>query len=636
MASKRKKKPKHASKKASIPIKKKDRSFLLGIVAAIISLVIFSPALSYDFVNWDDPANFLENPLVQEFSLKNITGIFSNHVIGNYNPLPIFMFAIERALFGFDPFWFHLINILFHAANVYLVFRFLQFFNLHKYACLFGALLFAIHPMRVESVVWVTERKDVLFGLFFLLSMIQYLHYRASGKRKHWMASFAFFIIGLFAKIQMVTLPLSLICLDYYFDKKLTLRSMLSKWPYFLGSLLFGLLGIYMLREMGSLMDETGYDGIQRLVIGGYSLVIYLVKFVYPYEMMPLYAYPNVLSTSVYIVSTLSILVLGGLFWLYTSKKYVLTFGLAFFLVNIFFLLQIVNAGQGFLADRFTYIAYLGLVFIAAFYFSFLLGSSKRWLLAFVLLGMTGMVFQTVQQSKIWRNSATLWTRVIETNDRIAMAYAQRANYYRDNNKPDLALPDYDRAISLDLNDGKTYNSRAKLLFDNGRLKEALSDYTNGLQLDPDNVEMLANRGAVYGALGQTNKAITDLSACLALDPNHANGYLNRSLMYLKLRQKRNALNDLNAYLGLKPNHADIWYERGKLHYELRDFPKAEQDILHAIRLNSGNAAYHYALAIVYLDSNRKDAARKAMDKAKALGIGPLNPSVQTRIYGTK
>ena len=216
----------------------------------IVTFICFIPALSADFVNWDDDYNILKNENLKAFRWVDIQGIFTSHVIGNYNPLPIVMFAIEKAIFGLNPFVFHLNNVVLHLACTAAVFLIFRRLKLDFLPVVVGALLFGIHPMRVESVAWITERKDVLFGIFSLLAILQYLkyHYSRHKIKKYFYYALILSVFAMLSKIQAVAIPLSFLTIDYYMGRKLQLKLIIEKIPFFLLSLLIGLIGIYFLR----------------------------------------------------------------------------------------------------------------------------------------------------------------------------------------------------------------------------------------------------------------------------------------------------------------------------------------------------------------------------------------------------
>jgi len=420
---KNKKSVKVAALTKNKPAKPLDKKVLFGGLAAlVITFLCFAPTFDYGFVTWDDDRNIYKNDnitsLNEENFWENTAKIWSSTVIGNYNPLSIWTFAVEKMTYGLEDLgkW-HLTNILLHLICVLLVLKIALLLGLSWRGALFVTLLFGIHPMRVESVAWLTERKDVLYGAFYLAALWLYIKGKIYNK-KYTIWIYLLFILSLFSKIQAVVLPISLILVDYYFDKKLSVKSIVSKVPMLLISLAFGLLGIYFLSDEGSITSNNNtYESWQRIFVGTYSYVIYLIKAVVPYEMSPLYPYPARFPWYFYLSFLIFPTVLFGLWKAYKSEHKVVFFGLGFFSVNIFFLLQVLGAGQGFLADRFTYIAYLGLFFIAGYGLDYLLTNfiSKQALIT----GVAGVLvaifsFMSFQQVQIWENSDKLWSHVIK------------------------------------------------------------------------------------------------------------------------------------------------------------------------------------------------------------------------------
>jgi len=624
-------------------------SFYQGIdyilLGAIIVLVyaIFHNTLGHEFVNWDDDRNFYENPMITNIAEGNFWQqakiIFSNPVIGNYNPLAIFSFAIDKVWFGLDnPRAWHLENVLFHIGCALLVYAIGRRLGLSSVAAFIFSLIFGIHPMRVESVAWVTERKDVLFGIFYLGALLQYIKYKADQKSSRWIWIALFFTLSLFSKIQAVSLPLSMLAVDYFLNGKLEWKDIFNKAPWFLMSLFFGILGIYMLKSEGSLdVNATIYPFWQRLFIGSYSLMVYLIKFFAPYRLSPLYPYPNTLPITFYLSMIPALAFAASLIWGYLKNWRVYTFGGLFFLVNIVFLLQILGAGQGFIADRFSYIAYIGLAFPVVYYLDqWQKEPSKRW----PVLGGAGAVFaifafMTIQQNKIWANSGTLWTHVLQYYNNTTLPYGNRANYYRSNGQKEKALADYNAAIALK-KDPQTFNSRARLFFDLAKSRDsillALADYDEAIRLKPGDGEFHVNRGATYARLGDLDKALEDISTGLKFKPDHGVGYLNRSVIYNMKGDYQNALTDLETYVKIVPNNPDIWYEMARAKRLLNRSPEAIPDYDMAIKLDKTRGLFYYERANTYYVLGQMDKAKTDLQMAISLGYKEVNPQFKAQL----
>ncbi len=648
--SKQKKQAKELNKKTplknavKLPDFWKESKYLFPAIAAmLITLACFYNTTNNKFVNWDDDRNFYENQHVITTSADNFwsntTEIFSSTVIGNYNPLTIWTFAIENRIYGIDnPGPWHGTNVFLHILCVFFVYRISLLLGLRWQGSLFVALLFGIHPMRVESVAWVTERKDVLFGVFYLSALYLYIKGKLTGKVRHIIIALLF-LLSLLSKIQAVILPLSMLAVDFYLSGKITKRDIIQKAPYFILSLVFGLIGVFILDDQGSLESAATYPAWQRIFVGSYSYLIYLVKAIVPYKMSPLYPYAQTLPIYYYPTILLGPGVLYGLYYTYKNDLRIWFFGLAFFTVNIMFLLQILGAGQGFLADRFTYIAYFGLFFIAGYFFDKFANKSPK--LKSVLLGGAAVVFVifgflTVQQNQVWKNSDTLWSHVLKYYQNSTLPYGNRANYLRNEGRIQEALADYSKTIALDPLGQQAYNSRARLYFDIAKspdtLRLALNDYNKAISIDPENGEFYVNRGATYARLGDANNAIKDMSMGVQYKPDHAVGYLNRSVMYNQQGNVQAALADINAYLNLKPYNADIWYEKGRCLRSLNQVEEAIPAYTNAIKINNGKAVYHYERGRTYFFLGRKAEAKVDIINAINLGYKNVDQAIKNEL----
>jgi tetratricopeptide (TPR) repeat protein len=614
--------------KTSLPVEVKwyrDRATLLYMaVLAIAVFITFFPALSHDFVNWDDDVNVYDNPNIDKLTAENVKKIFTSPVIGNYNPLPILTFAIEKHFFGLDPFIYHFDNLLLHIINTLLVFFLAMGLGLKRPAAILLAVLFGIHPMRVESVAWVTERKDVLFGLFTLSAMLCYISWLKGKKKLYLWWAYLFFLISVFAKIQAVALPLSLLAIDYYMNRPLKWRLVVEKVPMFLVSLAVGLAGIWLLSEQKSL-DPLQYTLIEKLLIGSYSLLIFIVKSVVPYEMSAVYPFPKPGDIPwAFYISPLVILVLA--FGIIYSRKQtkVLAFGTLFFLFNIMFLLQVVAAGQGFIADRFGYIAYFGLFFVYAYGMEWLLENRPTWKpILWVSVTVVLLVLAGVARNRVyaWKNPDTLWTDVLSKYKNVAVAYNNRGKYYRENKQFDKALADYDNMLRIAPDDFNGFNSRGRLWFDLGKIDKALPDFNRSIDLNPRFAKAYSNRGAVYGMKKEYALAAADLTRSLELNPEEFVAYSNRALVYMALGRYGEAASDCNAYLRIKPDDASMWDLAAACYMNQKKYDTALICSGNAIGLDPTVGSFYFNRCYIYFFLGEKEKARSDAEKAMRSGM---------------
>jgi len=645
-----------------------------AIIVLVLTAAFYFPSLSNGLVNWDDDVNLSENTNLEQVgkgakwgeTISNIFDIKKGAVIGNYNPLPILTFAVEKALNKgeFSPRLIHFDNLLFHLLTTLLAMVLLWRMGIGNWGVLLGGLLFGLHPMRVESVAWATERKDVLFGLFFFASLIYYtLYYKTQDKSrqtKYYLLAFLFALLSCFSKVQGVTLFLSMFALDYFWARPISTKLFLEKIPFFVLFLVFGLINVQTLAAQGSFDDQlTQFSFFDRICVGTSSFCVYLYKLILPIPMSPVYPYPKPLPL-IMRFGPLGMLAAIALFvWLVRRANRIAVFGTAFFFVNVMFLLQWKGAGQGFLADRFTYIPYFGFFALAAYYFDQYYQRGKNRTILQGGLAVLTLVYGvwTVRQIGIWENGATLWSHVmVYEKEGNSLPYVNRGQYYRGLGNYNAALADYTKAISIEKSNAEQYNSRGKTYFDmamsgkyasqqSALIQKALDDYNLGLTQSPiknkTKAEILINRGAALGARQQFREAINSLDEGIAADSTNKNGYFNRSIALYSApassqeEQMQNlirALRDYKKYLEFDPNNFNILYESGMIQRTLNRNAEALQSLNQAIRLNPNFALAYRERARAQLQSGNKAAAQQDYQRAAQLGM-PMDAS-DTKLMG--
>jgi tetratricopeptide (TPR) repeat protein len=595
-----------------------------GLFIAILTFLFYSQTFRFDFVNWDDYVNIYENQNVVHFNVK---GIFSEHIMGNYNPLANLTFALEYMIVKDNPKLYHINNAILHIVCTLLVFIFMKNLGLSFWASFLVSLLFGIHPMHVESVAWITERKDVLFTTFYLLSLLYYIAWRRNRKLALYLASILLFILSLMSKIQAVALPLSLLLVDYWFDKKLSWKTLANKIPFLFLSLITGLVGVYFLQKHGSLDVGASLPLLQRLFIGSYSYMVYIIKSIVPYQLSAFYPLPGKL-TSIYYLSMIPALAIAlGAVATYKTNR-IFTFGILFFTVNIMFMLQIIGAGAGFIADRFTYIPYIGLFLLYAFWVEHLFDryQNLKILLITIITGYLMIIsVQTVKQIKVWENGETLWMNVIKKQPYAILGYNNLANYYNQNDEHDKALKYLNMSIKMQPLQADVLKDMGKIFHIKGDLDKALENYNRSISIDPDNTEVYANRGAVFGSKGEFENAINDLTKVLMEKPENTNALSNRGFAYFQIKEFEKAIADYREYLQLKPGDAEIINLTGLCYAGLKDFDRAILQYDSAIQIEPAKGLFYYNRSLAYNSLGNTEKALTDARRAQELGMS-VNP----------
>jgi len=622
---------------------KRDLLVFLGVL--VITAWVFSGSLKLDWTNWDDGLHVYENQLVREAKFKDI---FLPDRLPDYNtyiPLVISSFVLEWKLVGDRPFLYHLNNVFLHLLCTALVLVLFRKSGLSIGWSGFAALLFGIHPMRVESVAWITERKDLLYALFYLLALLSYIQYIVRGKNIRLALTFLFFALSLLSKIQAVALPLSLVLLDWYFKRKPDLKSLVEKAAFFGFSLAAGLAALAFFPQNASVSaDSTSLlhaGGIfEQLATGGYAYTVYLIKSILPFATSTLYPMPSSLQPEHWLGAATAVVVFFGALACRRRFRFV-TFGVLFFTFNIvFLLLSFLMNETAFLNDRYVYIAYAGLFFITAM--GMQQWTEKRpafrvpvFVLAFVMLSVMGLL--TVRYIPVWKNSETLWTYVVEKYPRrIAIAYLNRGHHRHQNNQPEKALADFNTAIEVKPEYAIAYLNRSFLYLEINEPEKALADFNRyltlihpydkkGHLLNWQLSEAIGYRGFIYYKTGRYQDALADFKTAIELDPFNAGHYLNRALTYMQLRRYAEAIRDLNACHHSDPGNSDIIHNRGVCYLLSGHLNAALSDFNTVIGMDDGNPAYYLERAGVYYRLGRlPEAIRDArVAEEKGAVIGP-------------
>lgn len=564
------------------------------IVIAIATFIAYIPALNGDFTNWDDSVYVVSNPYIQSLSVKNLVAIFSENYMGNYHPLTMLSLAIDYQINKFDPFIFHLTNILIHILNSILVLLVIKRLTGKLQIAVIAALLFGVHSLHVESVAWISERKDVLYAFFYLLSLYSYIRYVPKKDKKWFWLSLLFFLFSCLSKGQAVTLALTLFLVDIFMGRKWTeLKILIEKIPFLILALIFGIVA-FRAQAGADAFTMTKFLFQQRVAFASYGLVMYILKLIFPFALSAYYPYPIIDKASeipfVYwfcIIPAIAFIILVILSW---KRSKPLFMGTAFFLLNIILLLQLIPVGWAIMADRYAYIPSIGYFYLVGVF----LTNKKYIRIQEVGYGITAvyaavLIFLTFQQSKIWLNSYTLWSDAIAKNTKVQVAWYNRGN----------------------------------VRMDSANYKGAIDDYTACLNIDPNFWRAYINRGKARGKVNDHLGAIDDYNAMIRIDSNAVNAYINRAISRRNLRDYPNALKDYEKASRLKPELMEIYLNRASLKLDLKDYNGAIEDLNHTLRLNPKNTSAYANRAIVKKAKN--DPAGALADYDSAIILDPGN-----------
>lgn len=652
-------------------------AYIYLAIVLIITVIAYSNSMSGDFIyQFDDDLYVTNNADIKEINHETLLNIFTKPYVGLYLPLTMLSLMADYAIYGLNASGFHLTNLLMHLMNTVLVFFLMLKIKRDNYIAGITAMVFAIHPLHVESVTWISERKDVLYTLFYLAGLITYLNYTVRPSSKSYLLTMFFFILSLLSKTVAVSFPLFLVAFDWYRGRHLfNAKVILEKVPFFSLSLFFGLLGIYFTSSADDYTTPM-IDWIHRPFIVSDAIMIYLTKFFAPVNLMIYYYYPDVsegtLPMRFYISSGLLVAVMAGLIlWVIKQKneKRELIMGLIFFAIPTFFILQLIPAGRAYAAERYTYLSYIGITYIIGIFTTRLFHNTsnqrafaKKMLSAIVLIATVAFAVLTYNRNNDWKNSITLFTDLIEKNPEHGHPYLIRGITHVQLGNLQQALSDYNESIRLDAGNAKTFSNRSSVRGMLGDVPGALEDANRSLELRPGYQNALNNRATAYFFSKEFDKALADYSAMLIKEPdnaellrrriaaneqledneaqlsdylllteiepgNHIN-FAKAGEMYYRLRQDEKAIEMLTLSMQMKPGYIDPLMLRGNAYFRTANYEAAKSDFLRIANATNQPSAW-YNVGQSNLRLNQISEACTAWQKAHQLGHPDANAMLQ-------
>ncbi len=557
--------------------------YYLAVSAAVVTFLVYISSLQNTFVSFDDTLYVINNTHIRTFNMAFFRWAFFDFYAGNWHPLTWISHALDYALWGLNPLGHHLTNVILHALNTAMVvmvtIRLLSLYKrtvasnvglwLKERGIITGVitgLLFGLHPLHVESVAWVSERKDLLCATFFLLSILAYTKYvsiidNESARKllqlrflnRHYLFALGFFSLALLSKPMAVTLPFVLLLLDWYpFGRSESVRefgtAFIEKCPFIALSVISSILTMLSQESGGAMVMMEVVPLSTRVLVAIKSLIGYLWKIISPVNLIPYYPYPKDVSLFSLPYSLTIVLTVGiTCICILKARKERLWLSLwAYYVVTLIPVIGIIQVGLQSMADRYSYLPSLGpflLVGLATAWSWSRVNALKRRRTIVTLLGISifallsaAVIYLTFDQIGIWKDSMTLWNYVIEKEpESVPVAYNNRGLAFEKVGMFDKAIKDYDKAIALNPSYTEPYNNRGILFENMGRFDEAIEEFDKAITLDPSYSLAYNNRGVVFYNMGRFDEAMEDFDKAIALNPSYSDAYHNRELVYNSL-----------------------------------------------------------------------------------------------------
>jgi protein O-mannosyl-transferase len=626
---------------------------VLGLVL-LATFLPFSPSLKHSFFRLDDDGHVGENASIRGLDGAHLKAMFTRRQLKIYVPLTYLSYALEYKFFADQPFIYHLDNLLLHLGVTALVFLLGRRWGLSLWAAAMGSLLFGIHPMHVESVAWITERKDVLYSLFYLLALYHYQNYIEGRKaqeefgtesgisgsqqqgraatQSHWrvktmtayFCTIGFALLSILAKPMALSLPLIFFVCDWFQGRRCDKTLFLEKIPHFLIVIPIAAM-TYLLHAR-----VPGRAPIEGVLVWIWTLTFYIKTFFFPAVLFPAWVLPRPVSVfePTYSLAVAIFLVMVLSLYVYRKERWFI-FAFLYFFFSIFFLLRYDDLWDAnIVADRFMYLPCLGL----CLWLGFSAERALRWVwrrplvwrvgtASLCMIIMLSLFAKTYFQTKLWGDDFQLWNDGIKHFPKSFFAFHSRGNIYLDQKDYDSAISDFSQAIRLRPDYASAYSNRGLAYYNLGNKTLALEDFNKSLGLNASQDFVYVNRGLVYTDIGKYDLAIQDLNEAIKLNPDNAYAYNNRGRLYFTERQYDLALTDFNKALELKKDLVKAYVSRGNVFLVKKMTGEALRDYNKALQYDPNYAGAYYNRSLLYYSQKDFALAWEDAQKAKILGF---------------
>ncbi|MHC4738664.1 MAG: tetratricopeptide repeat protein [Planctomycetota bacterium] len=604
--------------------KKLDKRYVFLIYAALVlaTLIAYEPVRHNDFVDYDDDIYVTNNPTVQMgLNSESLIWAFSRPHVANWHPLTLLSHMLDCHLFGLKPFWHHLTSLLFHTANTLLLFWIFKRMTGLVWPGAFTAAVFALHPLHVESVAWVAERKDVLSGFFWMLTIAAYIRYTENRCVGRYLFVFFAFGLGLMAKSMLVTLPFVLLLLDYWpLDRfqweRENIRHLISeKIPLFILTLFSSI--IAFIAQQGARTSEIGIDvslsgRISNAIV---SYLVYILKTIYPTRLAVLYPHPgnNIPVYKPIVAFIILAAISAGVIYMARRRRY-LVMGWFWYLGTLVPVIGFVQIGLQAMADRYTYLPSIGFFIMVAWGVSELFAKRRYRRVGFAIaagFALVGMLVCTRLQLRHWRNSETLFKHAISvTKNNFTMHY----NYGKvlsDKSRFEDALVHFNQALQINPRDYDARSNKGLALLDLKKYDEATLCFKEALALRPGHYETILNMGLVMARQGKFTQAVEHFNTALEMKPYWPRVHYNLGLALTQMGRLDDAFRHLTKALYIKLSLADVDDEQPVVYNPYNEIDKIIEYSATPLKVESNYAAANYILGEAMFQNARINDALK-------------------------
>lgn len=603
--------------------------WLWGAVLVVAIVLVYFVSLQNGFMVFDDDKAIRYNNLIKNPTFR---GLFLGNNLGMYAPITWSGYALVYAIAGENATAFHTFSLMLHIGCVLSVFALFRMLQPRTEVSFFAALLFALHPMQVEATSWIAGQSALTFSFFYLLSLVAYVRWQENQRLLLYGLSLFAFVLSVLSKSAAVTLPLMLLALDWYKQGNVSLRDVLTKTPYFLISLVFGLYTFSTREAEGhhlTVATQT-LNLFDRFLMVCHSLLFYPVKLLFPFGLSiyyPMEKTEGVWSIDYYL-APLALAAVGWLAWKHGRRDRLVGLSALWYLLPLTVMLPYVSVGTFEMrSDRYVYISSAGVFLLLVWLAQRATAELRRsaLLAAALLLG-----FLTYQRSQVWKNEVSVFRDCVDKYPdaplcNCNLAYGELLNHDYEN-----SAAHYTKALELDPTYVEAYNGRGQAYFQLRKFQEAFSDFDNAIKAGIVTPKLFLNRGKCHVILGRPAEALPDLSQSLRLEPRNPETYYFRAVASSKLGDLPNALQDYSNAISLNPQYIEALVNRGLIYFNEQKYEQAIADYTAALAVRPDVVLALNNRAIAYLSIGKLTEALS--DANSSIAAQPKYPkSYETR-----
>lgn len=549
--------------------------WLVCVGLAIIVAIAFGRIVGHDFINYDDDQYVTENPhVLNGLNGSDVIWAFTTGHTGYSHPITWLTHQLDAQLFGTWAGGHHLTSLILHALNAILLFLLLARMTRDLWPSAFVAGLFAIHPLHVESVAWVAERKDVLSGLFFLLTLHAYVSYAAKPRAGRYVLALVLFFLGILSKPMLVTVPFVLLLLDYWPLQRLTVgagegkksggvevsRLLVEKVPFLVLAVGWSLLTFTVQSTSGAVARAQLGLG-ERTANAVISYGMYVWHTFWPLDLALFYPYPRTLSGGAVLLGLTLLIVVSVLCVMrWRTSRYFVT-GWLWYLGMLVPVIGFIQVGEQARADRYTYLPQIGLGVLitwGALELFHKWSKGRQLLAALALVVILGLTAVSYVQASYWQDSETIWRHSLAVTSNNHIAQNNLGNDLMKKGRLDEAIGHFREALGILKNYPEAHNNLGFALSNKGNWAEAIPSYREAIRIRPDYPKAHNNLAISLAETGKTDEAIAEFKEALRMDPDYQEAHCNLAIVLLRVGQRDEAVAHLREALRLKPNDSEV------------------------------------------------------------------------------